>query len=97
MQSLSNTPGGTLEAKHATAGGCYSISEHRREPEVFDEYSSRPCICRWIHEPLSGGATGGPLCSGEADSSLCRGYQQLGALVQLKEGKSDVVDRVHRC
>jgi hypothetical protein len=39
----------------------------------------------------------GSPCSGEADSSLCGGYQQLGALVQSKEGKSGAVDRVQRC
>jgi hypothetical protein len=40
MQSLSNAHGGTLEAEqanHVTAGGCYIILEHRREPEVFGD------------------------------------------------------------
>jgi hypothetical protein len=91
------TPAGTLEAeqeKHTTAGRCYSISKHHREPEVFCEYSSRPYICRWICESLSGGATGGSPCSGEAEFPLCGGYQQLRALVRSKEGKLGVVDRV---
>jgi hypothetical protein len=40
---VSCTHGGLLEAeqaKHAAAGGRYSISEHRQELEVFGEYSS---------------------------------------------------------
>jgi hypothetical protein len=40
MQSVSCTQGGPLEAKqakHITAGGRYSISEHRRELELFGE------------------------------------------------------------
>jgi hypothetical protein len=97
MQSLSNAHGGTLEAeqvKHATASGCYNISEHHRESEVFGEYSSQPCICYWIRELLSGGAAGGSPCSGDADSPLCGRYQQLGTLVWSEEGKSSVVDMV---
>jgi hypothetical protein len=97
MQSVSCTHGGPLEAqqaKHAVAGGSYSISEHRRELEVFGEYSSRSCICCWLCESFSRGATGGSPCSGEEDSSLCGVYLQLRALVRLKERKSGVVDRV---
>jgi hypothetical protein len=42
MQSVLCTHGGPLEAKQVkhAAAGCYSISEHRRELEIFDEYSS---------------------------------------------------------
>jgi hypothetical protein len=60
MQSVSCTHRGPLEAeqaKHTTVGGRYSISEHRRELEVFGEYSSRSCICCWLHESFFEGAT----------------------------------------
>jgi hypothetical protein len=43
MQFVSCTHGVPLEAeqvKHAAAGGCYSISKHYREFEIFGEYSS---------------------------------------------------------
>jgi hypothetical protein len=84
MQSVSCTHGGPLEAKqakHTAAGGCYSISEHRWELEIFGEYSSQSCICCWLRESFFGGATGGSPCSDEEDSLLCGGYLQLGALV----------------
>jgi hypothetical protein len=43
MQSVLCTHGGPLEAeqaKHVAAGGCYSISKHHWELEIFGEYSS---------------------------------------------------------
>jgi hypothetical protein len=30
----------TEQVKHAVVGGCYSISKHRRELEIFGKYSS---------------------------------------------------------
>jgi hypothetical protein len=94
---MSCTHGGPLEAeqaKHATIGKCYSISEYHQELEIFGEYSFRSCICFWLGESFSGGATGGSPCSGEEDSPLCGGYLQLGALVRREERKSGVVDMV---
>jgi hypothetical protein len=43
MQSMSCSDGGLLEAEqanHVAAGGCYNISEHHRQLEVFGEFSS---------------------------------------------------------
>jgi hypothetical protein len=100
MHSLSNTHGGMLEpeqVKHAAVGGCYSTLKHCREPQVFGEYSFQICICHWMREPLSGRVVGGSPCSSEADSPLCVGYRQLGALVQSEEGKSGNIDRIQRC
>jgi hypothetical protein len=76
MQSVSCTHVGPFEAeqaKHAAAGGCYNILKHRRELEVFGEYSSRSCICCWLRESFSEGVTRGSPCSGEEDSPLCGG------------------------
>jgi hypothetical protein len=97
MQSMSCTHGGPLEAEqvnHAAAGGCYNISKHRQELEIFGEYSSGSCICCWLRESFSGGAKGGSPCSGEEDSLLCGRYLQLGALVQPEERKPCIVDSV---
>jgi hypothetical protein len=94
MQSVSYTHGGPLEveqAKHAAADGCYSISEHRREIEIFGEYSSRSYICCWLHEPFSIGATGGSPCSGEEDSPLCDEYLQLGLWFGRKKGNQTLL------
>jgi hypothetical protein len=93
---VSCTHGGPLEAeqaKHVAAGGRHNISEHRRELEVFGEYSFRSCIYHWLCESFSEGATGGSPCNGEEDSPLCGRYLQLGPLVRPEEMKSCVVDR----
>jgi 23S rRNA A1618 N6-methylase RlmF len=66
---------------HATVGECYSIPKHHYELEVFSECPSRSYLCYWTHESFCGGVVGGSHCSGEADSPLCGGYQQSGALV----------------
>jgi hypothetical protein len=71
MQFMSCAHRGTLEAEqaeHTVIGGCYNILEHCQELEIFGEYLSRSCICCWLRESFSGGATRGSPCSDEADS-----------------------------
>jgi hypothetical protein len=96
MQFVSYTHGGPLEAeqaKHVAVGGLYSILEHHQELEVFGEYSSRSCICYWLCESFSGGATGGSPCSGEKILYYVAGTCNWGLWFGQKKGNQALLTR----